>query len=88
MTIENNPKTCYVYLLSCADDTLYCGYTVNLEKRISEHNKGKGAKYTRGRTPVALVYFEEFTSKGDALKREYQIKKLSKAQKKALYEKN
>lgn len=71
----------YVYILRCKDNTLYTGFTVNLEKRIETHNKGIGAKYTRGRTPVKLVYKEEHETKSQALKREYAIKKLNKKQK-------
>ena len=71
----------YVYILKCSDDTLYTGYTVDLNKRIETHNKGLGAKYTRGRLPVKLVYQELLKSKSEAMKREYQIKKLSKIEK-------
>ncbi len=72
----------FVYMLECSDRTLYTGWTVNLEKRIREHNSGKGgARYTRGRRPVRLVYFEACRSVSDALKREARIKKLSRAQK-------
>lgn len=71
----------YVYILKCKDNTLYTGFTVNLEKRVETHNKGLGAKYTRGRTPVKLVYKEEYETKSEALKREYAIKKLNKKQK-------
>ena len=53
----------YAYIVECADGTYYCGFTNDLEKRINTHNKGKGAKYTRPRLPVVLVYFEEFDSK-------------------------
>ena len=67
----------YVYILRCSDDTLYTGWTNDLEKRIKAHSNGTGAKYTRGRGPVELVYFEEFDDKKDAMKREYEIKKLS-----------
>lgn len=67
----------FIYIIKCSDQSLYTGYTTNLEKRLKAHNEKKGAKYTRGRTPVELMYFEEFDSKSDALKREYQIKKLS-----------
>ena len=65
----------YVYILRCSDDTLYTGWTNDLEKRIKAHSNGTGAKYTRGRGPVELVYFEEFDDKKDAMKREYEIKK-------------
>ncbi|MCI1944935.1 GIY-YIG nuclease family protein [Clostridium luticellarii] len=67
----------YVYILKCRDGTFYTGYTNNLKKRIKTHNSGKGAKYTRGRIPVKLVYFEEYTSKKEALHREYVIKKMT-----------
>lgn len=72
---------CYVYILKCSDDSLYTGYTVNLEKRINTHNGGKASKYTRGRLPVELVYYEELPSKSDALKREYEIKQMKKIDK-------
>lgn len=71
----------YIYIVECADGTLYTGYTINLEKRIKAHNEGKGAKYTRGRAPIILKYYEEFTFKNDALKRESKIKKMSKIKK-------
>jgi putative endonuclease len=77
-----DPKTVwYIYLLKCSDDTLYCGITNNLEKRISTHNAKKGAKYTKTRTPVTLVYYEFRFTKGDALRREYAIKQISRKQK-------
>ena len=71
----------YVYILRCADDTLYTGWTTDLEKRIQAHNGKKGAKYTKSRTPVSLFYYEEFESKSDALKREAAIKKLPRSSK-------
>ena len=71
----------YVYILECADKTLYCGWTNDLEKRIAAHNSGNGAKYTKPRRPVKLLYYEEFENKNDALKRECAIKKLTKAKK-------
>lgn len=77
----------YTYILKCADDTLYCGWTNDLEKRLKVHNDGKGAKYTRSRLPVALVYYEEFESAQEAQKREYQIKNLSRKEKLKLIEK-
>lgn len=76
----------YVYILECNDKTLYTGWTVDIDKRIAAHNSNKGAKYTRGRTPVNLVYLETFDNKSDALKRENSIKKLSKKQKELLIE--
>lgn len=75
----------YVYLLRCKDNSLYCGYTNDLLKRLDEHNNSeKGAKYTRGKRPVILVYFEEFDNKNDAQKREYEIKKFTKYEKEKL----
>lgn len=72
----------FVYLVKCADSTYYCGYTKDLDRRIKEHNQsGKGARYTRARRPVGLCYSEEFQTLSEALKREYQIKKLSKIEK-------
>ncbi|OLS02539.1 GIY-YIG nuclease family protein [Tissierella creatinophila] len=71
----------YVYILRCNDNTLYTGFTVDLERRIKTHNKGMGAKYTRGRLPVELVYKEEYKTKSEALKREYTLKKLNRIQK-------
>ena len=68
----------YTYILECRDGSFYTGWTNNLEKRINCHNKGKGAKYTKGRLPVKLVYFEEFIEKRDAQKREYVIKHLTR----------
>jgi putative endonuclease len=74
----------YAYIVECADGTYYCGYTNDLEKRIETHNRGKGAKYTRPRLPVVLVYFEEFETKEEAMSREWHLKQLSHAQKQAL----
>ena len=74
----------YTYIVKCADGTLYTGWTNHLEERIQTHNSGKGAKYTRSRLPVKLVYYEEYESKIDAMKREYAIKHLTRAQKEAL----
>ncbi|MBR2528665.1 MAG: GIY-YIG nuclease family protein [Blautia sp.] len=71
----------YVYLLRCSDNTLYCGWTTDLSKRILVHNSGHGAKYTRSRLPVELVYFEEYEERSKALSREWQIKKLSRREK-------
>lgn len=76
----------YVYILQCADDTLYTGWTNDLEHRIQAHNSGKGAKYTKGRTPCRLMYFEIFELKNDALKREAAIKKLKRYEKEKLIE--
>ena len=72
------------YLLRCADDTLYCGITNNLDKRIAAHNAGTASKYTRGRVPVKRVFAESCADKSAALKREMAIKNLSREQKLAL----
>ena len=71
----------YTYLLRCSDDTLYCGWTNDLEKRLTNHNAGKGAKYTKTRTPVTLVYYETFDTKEEAMRREVAIKKLPRKEK-------
>ena len=71
----------YTYLLECADKTLYCGWTNNLEKRVKAHNQGIGAKYTKSRRPVLLAYYEEFQTKEEAMKREVAIKKLTRQEK-------
>ncbi|RUM69624.1 MAG: GIY-YIG nuclease family protein [Sulfurovum sp.] len=73
----------YVYIVRCADDTLYTGIATEIERRIEEHNSStKGAKYTRTRRPVVLVYSEEFSNRSAASKREYEIKKkMNRAQK-------
>lgn len=78
------PMKHYAYIVECADGTYYCGYTNDLEKRIETHNRGKGAKYTKPRLPVVLVYFEEFDTKEEAMSREWHLKQLSHAQKQAL----
>lgn len=67
--------------MKCVDGSLYTGYTTDLENRIEKHKSGKGAKYTRGRLPVELIYWEPFADKSSAMKREYQIKQLSRLQK-------
>ena len=76
----------YAYLLQCADNTIYAGYTNDLSQRIEAHNNGIGAKYTRSRLPVKLMYYEGFTSKSEALKREATLKRLSRKQKIKLIE--
>lgn len=84
----NNSRECYdlnqcwyVYIIRCSDGTLYTGVTKNLISRISRHNSGTGAKYTRGRLPVTLVYSEPANDHSSALRREYKIKQLGLAQK-------
>lgn len=76
----------YTYILKCSDDTLYTGYTNNLEKRLLAHNEGKASKCTRGRLPVEMIYHEEFEDKSSAMKRECAIKKLSREEKLKLIE--
>ncbi len=74
----------YAYIVECADHTYYCGYTNNLEKRMKTHNQGKGAKDTKPRIPVVLVYYESFKTKEEAMSREWHLKQLSHEKKKAL----
>ena len=71
----------YTYLLRCADGTLYCGWTDNLEKRLAAHNSGKASKYTRSRLPAELVYYEVFETRQEAMSREARIKRLSRREK-------
>ena len=74
----------YTYILRCADGTYYCGWTNDLDRRLKAHNEGKGAKYTRSRRPVALVYYEAFSTKEEAMRREYEIKQLPRKKKEEL----
>jgi putative endonuclease len=76
----------WVYVIECADGSFYTGYTTDVERRVREHDRGEGAKYTRGRTPVELVYSERFESKSAAMSREYEIKQLSRREKERLVE--
>lgn len=71
----------YTYILKCKDGTLYTGWTNDLDKRVKAHNEGRGAKYTRSRTPAELVYYETFETKEEAQRREYAIKKMTRRQK-------
>jgi putative endonuclease len=71
----------FVYLVITSKNTLYCGYTINIEKRVATHNAGRGAKYTQKRLPVKLVYSEEFATKTEAMQREYAIKQMSRSEK-------
>jgi putative endonuclease len=71
----------YVYILECSDGTLYTGVTKNIEKRLAQHNSGRGARYTRGRLPLILVYSEKAGNIKSAMKQERRIRKLSRAQK-------
>jgi len=74
----------YVYVLRCGDGSLYTGWTNDLKQRLAAHQSGKGAKYTRGRLPIEMVYFEEMPDKSAALKRENELKKLKKTEKELL----
>lgn len=74
----------YTYIVRCKDGSLYTGWSNDLEKRIREHNEGRGAKYTKSRRPVALVYYEEYQTKEEAMRREYAIKKLGRREKEKL----
>ena len=76
----------FAYLVRCADGTLYGGYTTDLQKRLAAHNSGKGAKYTRSRLPVELVWWEECPTKESAMSREWQVKHLSREEKLKLVE--
>ena len=71
----------YTYIVRCKDGSLYTGCTNDIEKRIKAHNEGKGAKYTKSRRPVKLVYYEEFQTKEEAMKREYAIKHMRRKEK-------
>lgn len=77
----------YVYILKCKDSSLYTGWTTDIEKRLKAHNSGKnGAKYTKTKRPVTLVYYEGYATKEEAMSREYAIKQLTRAKKLALME--
>ena len=75
----------YTYLVRCADGSLYCGWTNRLEERVRAHNEGKGAKYTKSRRPVELVYYEVFATKEEAMRREAAIKQMTRKEKLALF---
>lgn len=76
----------YTYIVKCSDKTFYTGWTNDLEKRIEMHNSGKGAKYTKARLPVELVYYEAFDTKEEAMSWEWHIKRLSRSEKQKLIE--
>lgn len=78
----------YTYMLKCSDGTYYTGWTNDLQKRLETHNSGCGAKYTKPRLPVTLVYYEEFSTKEEAMRREYAIKQLSRKKKELLISSN
>lgn len=71
----------YTYVLECRDGSLYTGWTNDLERRVREHNEGRGAKYTKSRRPVRLAYFETYETKEEAMRREYRIKRMSRREK-------
>ena len=71
----------YTYILECVDGTLYCGWTNDLDCRVAAHNAGKGAKYTKSRRPVVLKYYESFSTRQEAMRREWEIKQLSRKEK-------
>ena len=71
----------FTYILECSDGSFYTGWTNNLERRVKAHNAGKGATYTKSRRPVELVYFEAFSTKQEAMRREWEIKQLSRVEK-------
>ncbi len=84
MELKMKENKNYVYILRCSDDTLYCGWTTDPEKRLKAHNSGHGAKYTRSRRPCELVYLESYDDKTEAMKREYAVKQLSREEKLSL----
>ena len=74
----------YTYIVKCSDGTFYTGWTNDLTRRMEAHNHGRGAKYTKARRPVTLIYYETFETKEEAMKREYAIKRLSRKEKEEL----
>ncbi len=78
------PKPWHIYLVRCNDQSLYCGISTDVEKRVQTHNSGKGAKYTKPRLPVTLVYQRLVGTKSEALSLEYKIKQMKKSEKEAL----
>lgn len=81
MNIHTKDGVNYTYLLRCADGSLYCGWTNDLEARLRAHNAGKGAKYTRSRRPVTLAYYETYETKEEAMRREWKVKHMSRDEK-------
>lgn len=77
-------KRHYTYIVECADGTYYTGYTTDIKRRTEEHNQGIGSKYTRSRLPVTLLYYEEYSSRSKAMKREAEIKGLKREEKEVL----
>jgi putative endonuclease len=83
---SNHISACYCYILECADGTYYTGWALDPEKRVNVHNKGRGAKYTKMRLPVKLVYIEEQPDRVTAMKRERAIKKMPRQKKQKLFQ--
>lgn len=77
-------KACFTYIVRCADGSLYTGWTNNIDERVNAHNEGRGAKYTRTRGPVQLVYLKAFDTKSEAMSYEYAIKKMKRIEKESL----
>ena len=86
--MKKENKKYYAYMLRCSDNSIYSGYTTDVYKREKVHNSGKGAKYTRARLPVKLVYFEKFENKIEATKREWQFKQYTHKEKEDIISKN
>ncbi|WP_453992568.1 GIY-YIG nuclease family protein [Bacillus nitroreducens] len=76
----------YFYVVECKDGSFYAGYTTDVEERLKKHNEGKGAKYTRGRGPISLLYAQEFDTKEEAMRVEYRFKRLKRSEKERLLE--
>ncbi len=83
----NSQERHYTYLVECSDGSLYCGWTNHLEARLKAHNSGVGAKYTKSRRPVRLVYYEVYETKQEAMKREWAVKQLTRKEKLELIDK-
>ncbi len=81
---QNQHQGNYTYIVKCSDGTFYTGWTNDLTRRMEAHNQGRGAKYTKARRPVTLIYYETFETKEEAMKREYAIKRLSRKEKEEL----
>jgi putative endonuclease len=84
--LKHTQMSCYCYILQCADGTFYTGWTTDPERRVAQHNKGIGAKYTSARRPVKLVYLETLSTRTEAMKRELAIKKMKRMHKNKLIE--
>lgn len=85
--VKYKPAVYFIYIVQCADGSLYTGWAGDVGKRVAKHNAGKGAKYTRSRLPVKLMYLEEYASRAQAMRREWEIKKLSRREKFGLIKK-